>query len=303
MSASVLWPIDYLLIKMGKSFSQVQRLKLYYYKKKYEKIPTHINISNNSDIVVSLTFIQSRASFLPYTLNALLSQKVKIQKIIVHYANDISPKTVNKLIEDYNVCGVEFRLVRNLGSHKKYIFLTKEERQCRVFLTDDDMILDSNVIGDLLVAGKANKNCISTLFGWEMQLEKGKLTPRKNWKFRLMCSHLPKMSFWVDNAYSLFPSGFFDNDICDVDYVVSKFTNPENGIIGYDDTWLNLNRLRKEISVVYCRPYGKLYLTAELFRPEISLGKECLGNWHEGPVFERLFDCENKNTKLLLKND
>ena len=72
----------------------MQKIKLVLYKKIFKNPPNYPQIfqKSNSDIVASLTAINSRIDFLSYTLNSLLFQTLKIKKIIVNF-----DKTVDNL--------------------------------------------------------------------------------------------------------------------------------------------------------------------------------------------------------------
>ena len=48
-------------------------------------------------------------------------------------------------------------------------------------------------------------------------------------------------------------------------------------------------RLKKELSVYYARPYSKFFLPAEFQNLTITLGKACIGKFSEEKIFEDLF--------------
>lgn len=283
---------DKILIKYNKSFSQLAKLKLILYKRFFQK-PPEINFFSTKpiykDIIISLTTMNSRINFVRYTLNSLLHQNYRVYKIIVNYDRSINIKKIKKLKKIYKKFNVEFRLVKNFFSHKKYLFLNKREINFRILLCDDDMIYDKWFLQDMVILSNHYPKCVVTLFGWEIEYGKnGEILARDQWKFKFTKCHSSKISYWSDNAYSLFPKNFFDKNIMSKTKVKKYFTNLDNNIIGYDDSWINFNRIKKKIKVFYVRPYSKLWLPAEKMNTEDSLGNRCKGFWYEGEVFKRL---------------
>ena len=281
-------PLEFVLQKTNKSFSQINGIKIFFKVFLNKHIPRKNSLSSKSDVVVSLTVINSRIKFLRYTLNALLRQKALIKKIIVNYSSDIDITIIKILINEYQGL-VTFRHVEDFGSHRKYFFLSDKEKKCRVFLTDDDMVLDRNVLKDILKISNKHKDSVTTLFGWRMQIKSNKLQSRDNWQFKLFASKRGDMLYWSHNAYTLFPKNFFSPEVFDKEYISHSLSNKENNIIGYDDSWLNFHRLKKELSVYYARPYSKFFLPAEFQNSTITLGKACIGKFSEEKIFEDLF--------------
>ena len=167
----------------------MQKIKLILYKKIFKNSPNYPQIfqKSNSDIVASLTVINSRIDFLSYTLNSLLFQTLKIKKIIVNFDKTVDNLKIELLKKKYSPFNVEFRLVENYGSHKKYLFLSEEERRSRVLLCDDDVIYDKWVLKNLSDCVNQNNNSVATLIGLKMSDNDGNLIKRESWNLILDC--------------------------------------------------------------------------------------------------------------------
>ena len=91
--------IDGYLIKKKKTFTILQKIKLVLYKKFFKNPPkiSQISKKNKSDIVASLTVINSRIDFLNYTINSLLHQTLRIKKIIINFDKTLDKEKIEFL--------------------------------------------------------------------------------------------------------------------------------------------------------------------------------------------------------------
>lgn len=282
-------PIEYCLQKTNRSFSQIQVLKNLIGKLVHRNIPKSKCLDEKSRIIVSMTIIKSRVRYLDLRLNSLLNQKAKIKKIIVNYSTDIDVETIDNLVKKYKNL-IDFRKVPDIGSHRKYLFLTKDERRHRVLLVDDDMMFDRFVVRDIINSMSKDTAAVGSLFGWEITMTGERLERRKDWQFKLFPTKGASLWYWSHNAYSLYPENFFCDDVLNIDYIKRHFKNRDTGIIGYDDAWLNYHRIKKNIKVYYARPYSKFLLPAEFLNIGLTLGNTCTGQNSEERVFESLMN-------------
>ena len=288
---------DYFLKKKKLTFLYFHRFKLNLYKYFY-KNPPKINQSTkslSSDIIISLTTIESRLNFLKYTLNSLISQTYKAKKIIVNYDDSIEHKRIENLIQIYKKFKVEFRLVENFGSHKKYLFLTKKERQHKIILCDDDMIYDKWFVETLQKISNLEYGSVITLFAKKMDDDQMNIKPMKFWSLQLKCCKKSNLYYWCGGAFTLYPNNFFDEKVLNKKFISSFFFNNEYKVIGYDDSWLNFNRIKKKIKVFYARPYSIFYWPAAKIdkHKNIRLGdiqNQGSDYWREENVFNRLLN-------------
>ena len=237
---------DY-LIKKKKTFIILKKINFFLYKKIFKNPPNYPQIfqKSNSDIVASLTVINSRIDFLSYTLNSLLFQTLKIKKIIVNFDKTVDNLKIELLKKKYSPFNVEFRLVENYGSHKKYLFLSEEERRSRVLLCDDDVIYDKWVLKNLSDCVNQNNNSVATLIGLKMSDNDGNLIKRESWNLILDCKKNGDLFFFTGNAFTLYPPDFFRGEIFSKDKILKYCKNPNNNIIGADDSWCNYHRIIK----------------------------------------------------------
>ena len=116
---------------------------------------------------------------------------------------------------------------------------------------------------------------------------------RKLWPWELKCCKHSNLYYWCGNAFTLYPNNFFDEKILNKKLISKLFFNSEYKVISYDDSWLNFNRLKKNIKVFYARPYSILYWPAPKIDgvSKIKLGYVSRNSdpyWSEENVFKRL---------------
>ena len=106
----------------------------------------------------------------------------------------------------------------------------------------------------------------------------------------LSCCKNSNKFFYTDNSWTLYPKNFFDDKILQKKKILKNLKNPQTNVIGYDDAWINFNRIKKNIKVAYARPYSIFFKPASIFyrKKMFSLGQSCKGRWREAEVFDRL---------------
>jgi len=121
--------------------------------------------SRKPEIIVSLTSFPARMPFVPIVLDAMLSQTVKPDRIILWLSEEQFPNNgLPEWTDTYKRAGVEiyFR-PDDLKSHKKYYYAIKENPEAIVILVDDDLYYDNDTIEQLYNSYLKFPNAISAL--------------------------------------------------------------------------------------------------------------------------------------------
>lgn len=96
-------------------------------------------IKRDEDIIVSLTSYPKRTGTIWITLESLLRQTVKPDKIILWLAEDQYPnKALPESLRSLQRRGITIRWCDNLMSHKKYFYVMQEYPESNVITADDD---------------------------------------------------------------------------------------------------------------------------------------------------------------------
>lgn len=126
------------------------------------KEPNHVNRKERQiPIVVSLSSIPERLSYVQYPIRCMLRQTIKPDKVMLYLDRErlddskIPPELLN-LREN----GLEIEYVKDLGPHTKYFYALQTYGDCYVITIDDDIIYDRFLVRDLLQTESQYKGAI-----------------------------------------------------------------------------------------------------------------------------------------------
>lgn len=127
-------------------------------------------------LIVSLTSFPFRIPTLHITINSLLNQTMKPDKIILQLSEDEFPNRENDLPENLLKLRENGLVISwnkgNIKSYKKLIPTLKEYPNDIIITVDDDRIFDKNLVKDLWKSYKNNPECIHCHRTTKMLLKK-----------------------------------------------------------------------------------------------------------------------------------
>ncbi len=185
------------LHKIKNSFSYKLGLKLTYFpriiiekRKKYRKmIPHYCNGINHQEtrekkIIVSLTSYPSRDHVLPKTLESLLKQTMKPDKIEVYLSISQYPsKKITRRLKNSRRFGVDFIFVNDdLKPHKKYYYSIQNHPDDIVITVDDDVYYAPKTIERLYRSYLSHPTCVSASRVHKITFDKNGLMPYNRWQ-------------------------------------------------------------------------------------------------------------------------
>ena len=192
--------IDFLYVVIDKISNYKLKLKLYkwlgYFANLLIRIDCNVvksfchqkgvsDFDNNPKIIASLTSFPARINHVHYTINTLLNQTVKPDRIILWLSQeqftsiDELPYNLKKLQSR----GLEIRLESDdLRSHKKYYYAFSEFKNDIVITFDDDLIYPTYTIENLINKHKEFPTSICCNRGHEIMLTDGEIAPYDEWK-------------------------------------------------------------------------------------------------------------------------
>jgi hypothetical protein len=251
----------------------------------------------NSDeklVIVSLTSFSLRLKDLHLCIKSLLQQSYKPNKLILWLGNDVDVKDIPDSLISLKKFGLEIIIKNeNLGSHKKYFYAMQEFPRDIIITVDDDYIYDRHLVRDLMRAHQKNKIAICTLVGWRMVFDRklGNLLHRGDWLFEKKILANPSHELFIRGPYTLYPPNSLDRRVFDIDTIKRFCQNGENGVIGYDDSWLKCMATLKSSKVINARKFKILFDNSEIISSQVSsLGADCIGDNYEGVKAQELFN-------------
>lgn len=187
-------------------------------------------------VIISLTSFPGRLPNLNLTLESILRQTVKPEKIRVYLSRE-QVKSVFELPENLQKLqtrGVEFILVSDdLKSHKKYFYVLKEFSDYPIITIDDDLLYDSRLIERLFSVYQKNKAIIYCNYSYSIKYDSaGNIEKYRNWQLNLKSSEASFNNFFGSGGGTLFPPHALHKDVLNMD-IVKEIS------FDADDIWLN----------------------------------------------------------------
>lgn len=129
----------------------------------------------NTKITVSLTSFPERIPTLHYTIESLLTQSVKPDRLILWLAEEQFPNKENDLpnsLTNLKQYGLEIKWCEDLKSYKKLVPTISECPNDIIITFDDDIYYDEKVVEDLYSGYLKNPNAITTIRAFRVKFNK-----------------------------------------------------------------------------------------------------------------------------------
>lgn len=190
------------------------------------------------DIIVSLTTYGKRIYDVAFTIESIMEQTMKANKILLwldySFQNKALPNSLIKLTKR----GLEICFCEDLLSYKKVIPTLKKYPNDVIITIDDDILYDFDVLERLIVPYVDMPNHIHCLRHHRMKFDKsGNLLPYVKWIFEDKTNDYSPLNFFTGVGGVLYPPNCLHPDVFD------KKTFMEICKYG-DDIWFNTMALR-----------------------------------------------------------
>lgn len=189
-------------------------------------------IQNN--LIVSFTSFPRRINYVWMVVETMKRQTVLPEKIILWLSMEQFPdRAVPKSLQDEVDNLFEIRFVEgDLRSHKKYYYASLEYPNSDVFLLDDDILYEPDLLERVWKAHVAHPNHIISNYGFIMQYDaSGNLLPYKFWKESYSEVSSPQLFFGSGGGTLIRPSMLY-KDLTNM--ALARKLTPIA-----DDVWLN----------------------------------------------------------------
>ncbi len=215
-----------------------EKLIVLYYKL-FRQRKTGINKKANRkrDVIVSMTSIPTRIDKVWITIESLLRQKYKPDRIILWLASDeFKELRLSDELRDQRRRGLEIRYCDNLKSYKKIYFTAKENPNSFIVTVDDDIIYAENMLSDLMRTYKNNKGCIICHRSHRINMRNRQLRSYNKWTDYSVRKDLNKepayYNFFTGCGGTLFPIFLMDKEVLNREAFMRLAPSA-------DDVWLN----------------------------------------------------------------
>lgn len=208
-------------------------------------------------IIVSLTTIPSRIWSVQISLDCILRQTVKPDKIILNLGQEVfEGVTLPKSFKNLEKRGVEIRYVSYLSPHSKYYYTMQDYPNDIIVTIDDDVIYKRTVINELLKSYQRHPNAVSCLRAHKMMFDRNfNLLPYNQWNYETIEENIPSMRIFSTGAGGvLYPPRSLYKDLFETKLIRELCFRT-------DDVWLKAMEVMNKTPVVLAsKNYRRLTL-------------------------------------------
>lgn len=191
---------------------------------------TTANIADK-EIIISLTTYGERFYHVYITIESLMQQTVKANRIILWLDYSFKEKDIPLSLQAQMKRGLEIRYCKDLGSYKKLIPTLKEFPESIIITVDDDVIYNIRTIEKLVTAYNHNPQFIYCNRMHRIKCDDShKVLPYRQWEKGVMDTKESIFNFPVGIGGILYPPHCFNNEIFNEEFFLK---NCPNG----DDIW------------------------------------------------------------------
>lgn len=194
------------------------------------------------EIIISLTTYGKRLNDVYLTIESLLSQSLKSNRIILWLAKDIENKTLPLTLQSQIKRGLEVKYCEDIRSYKKLIPTLKLYPNDVIITVDDDVIYDFDLVERLVNHYKENPSYIYFCRGHKMVFDKqNNIDKYDNWEFAINHVGPSKLNFPTGVGGVLYPPNCFDERVLDQEIFMKYCPSA-------DDVWFKAMSLLNNVS-------------------------------------------------------
>ncbi len=237
----------------------------------------------NHDIIVSLTSFGKRVHDVAFTIESLMQQSMKPNRIILWLDNSFKDTQLPQSLINQKKRGLDINFCKDVRSYTKLVPALRNYPNDVIITFDDDLLYDYDIIERLIKAYLQNPNMIHACRVNRMILDQNnKPIPYLQWKRKINEIGPNRLNFLTGVGGVLYPPGCLDKEVLNEDVFldICKYA---------DDVWFNAMAIKKGtlINKVHTRNHlGEDYISNE--------GVQDVGLWNVNNQGERLNDVQLK---------
>ena len=258
-----------------------------YYKLTNSSKKYKIEYNNNEKketLIVSLTTFPLRINKVWITIESILHQKIKPDRVILWlYEGEFKDKTsLPKNLLELERRGLQIKFCNeNLMPHLKYFYTMKKYQDANVITIDDDIIYSPDLIEKLLIAHKKYPKAICSIISREIHVEGSKIYPYGQWKY-INVNTIPRYRNLVMGVGgTLYPKNSLHPEVFNL-----------NGLklmsLRADDLWLKVMSIKNNTKVLSLAGEYSRFFIPTIFEENISLMDSNIGMGENDIIFKKL---------------
>lgn len=173
-------------------------------------VNTHRGTNNikmfDKEIIISLTTHGRRIHSVHLTIESLMCQTIKPNKIILWLSEkEFSNNKLPLMLKKYEDRGLEILFTRDLRSYTKLLPCLKEHQDDIIITVDDDIIYDYNMVENLIREYSIQPDLIHFCRGHRMIIKNKILLPYKKWLMNIEKTDITLLNFPTGVGGVLYP--------------------------------------------------------------------------------------------------
>lgn len=198
-----------------------------------------ISIFKDREIVASLTSYGRRLYDIAYTIESIMRQTLKPNRIIL-WIDETDKNNIPSILQKLQNRGLEIRVTpENIRSYKKLYHTLKEFPNDIIITFDDDIIYEYDLIERLVTAYKETPDCICAARCHRVLFSKnGTLKPYNAWEWHYKKTSISKLNFLTGVGGVLYPPYSLDDEVTNIEAFTSLAPTA-------DDVWFYCMAIKK----------------------------------------------------------
>jgi hypothetical protein len=210
----------------------------------------------DEEYIVSLTSFPARIDFIWITIETLLRQTFKPDKIVLWLKNeDFTNRKLPESLERMKEKGLTIGFCDNLRAHNKYFDSMLKYPDSYIITVDDDTYYPQNLIQSLIDMHTKNPNAICANRVHKMTFNNINIKPYRKWFHNFSSSEVPSHLLLPTGVGGvLYPPNSLHKDVFNVDLIKKLCMNA-------DDLWLKIASIRNNTKVVTNNTFTRDFIT------------------------------------------
>lgn len=172
----------------------------------------------DTEIIVSLTTYGRRVDDVCFTIESLMQQTRKANKIVLWLDECSRKKMLPRTLQLQQRRGLEVRYTKDLRSYKKLIPALKAFPDAAIITVDDDVIYEFDILDRIISSYISDRQSIHACRTHVMKFDKSdKLMSYNDWQMQAYDEHLPKRNFITGVGGVLYPPHSLSPQVLDED--------------------------------------------------------------------------------------
>jgi len=168
---------------------------------------------SDKEIIVSLTTYGKRLNQVYLTIESLMQQSLKPNKIILWLDYGCQDKQLPQLLKKQMSRGLEIKFCNDICSYKKLIPSLKLYPNDVIITADDDLFYNVNMIENLVLPYLQNPNYIYFNRGHKIKFLKDEIAPYNKWEWNINSIEESPLNFPTSGGGALFPPNSFNQEV------------------------------------------------------------------------------------------